>query len=82
MVKVRRWTPLEAPYHEFLIIHDEAIGIPNCYTIEGMDGAPMSRPISYDSYCPCDAAVLSINEILARDTVEQGTARAAARGDP
>jgi homospermidine synthase len=75
MVKVRGWTPLEGPYHGFLITHNESIGISDYYTIEGVDEVPVYRPTSYYCYHPCDAAVLSIHEILGRDKVEQGTAR-------
>jgi homospermidine synthase len=74
-VKVRGWTPLEGPYHGFLVTHNESIGIADYYTLEDSDGNVSYRPTSYYCYHPCDAAVLSIHEMLGRNKVEQDTKR-------
>ena len=43
--RVRSWTPLEGPYHGFLITHSEAISIADYFTVaENGDGASIARP--------------------------------------
>jgi homospermidine synthase len=74
-IKVRGWTPLEGPYNGFLITHNESIGIADYLTLLDTDGTVLYRPTSYYCYHPCDAAVLSVHEILGREKVEQHTKR-------
>jgi homospermidine synthase len=58
---VRSWTPLEGPYHGFLITHGESISIADYLTLK--DGAGLrSRPTCHYAYHPCDDAVLSLHE--------------------
>ena len=61
--RVRSWTPLEGPYHGFLITHNEAISIADYFTLR--DGVKVTyRPTCHYAYHPCDAAVAaSIHEI-------------------
>lgn len=81
--RVRSWTPLEGPYHGFLITHAESISIADYYTVR--DGADVAyRPTVHYAYHPCDDAVLSLHEIagdewrrqdrarLLRDDIEEG----------
>jgi homospermidine synthase len=59
--RVRSWTPLEGPYHGFLITHGESISIADHLTLR--DGARvLSRPTCHYAYHPCDDAVLSLHE--------------------
>jgi len=59
--RVRSWTPLEGPYHGFLITHGEAISIADHLTLK--DGAQVHyRPTVHYAYYPCDDAVLSLHE--------------------
>lgn len=59
---VRSWTPLEGPYHGFLITHNESISIADYLTLR--DGEKVIyRPTCHYAYHPCDAAVLSVHEM-------------------
>ena len=59
--RVRSWTPLEGPYHGFLITHGEAISIADHLTVKDGD-AVRYRPTVHYAYYPCDDAVLSLHE--------------------
>ena len=62
MTRVRSWTPLEGPYHGFLITHNEAISIADYMTLR--KGSKVTyRPTCHYAYHPCDDAVLSIHEM-------------------
>jgi homospermidine synthase len=64
--RVRSWTPLEGPYHGFLITHAEAIAIADYYTHrEG--GTVRYRPTVHYAYHPCDDAVLSVHELWGKN---------------
>jgi homospermidine synthase len=66
VTRVRSWTPLEGPYHGFLITHGESISIADYLTVR--DGcAVRSRPTCHYAYHPCDAAVLSLHEFAGKD---------------
>ena len=58
--RVRSWTPLEGPYHGFLITHGESISIADYLTVR--DGSTVRRPTCHYAYHPCDDAVLSLHE--------------------
>jgi homospermidine synthase len=64
--RVRSWTPLTGPMHGFLITHGESISIADLLTL-GEAGAPDYRPTVHYAYHPCDDAVLSVNELAARN---------------
>lgn len=64
--RVRSWTPLEGPYHGFLITHGESISIADYLTVE-RDGAIAYRPTVHYAYHPCDDAVLSIHELAGKN---------------
>jgi homospermidine synthase len=66
-VRVRSWTPLEGPYHGFLITHSEAISIADYLTLRGSDDAVEYRPTVHYAYHPCDAAVLSLHELAGKN---------------
>jgi homospermidine synthase len=59
---VRSWTPLEGPYHGFLITHAESISIADYLTIRESTGELVYRPTVHYAYHPCDDTVLSLHE--------------------
>ena len=64
--RVRSWTPLEGPYHGFLITHEESLSIAEYLTLtEG--GQLLYRPTVHYAYHPCDDAVLSLYELAGRN---------------
>ncbi|ACI99116.1 homospermidine synthase [Rhodospirillum centenum] len=72
--RVRTWTPMEGPFHGFLITHSEAISIPDYLTVrEG--GEVVYRPTVHYAYHPCDDAVKSIHEFAGKNYVQQETQR-------
>lgn len=72
--RMRSWTPLEGPYHGFLITHGESISIADYLT--QMDGSTVRyRPTVHYTYHPCDAAVLSVHELAGKNWQEQASKR-------
>ncbi len=72
--RVRSWTPLEGPFHGFLITHNEAISIADYYTLaEG--GRVLYRPTVHYAYHPCDDAVLSLHELAGKNWAMQASKR-------
>ncbi|NWG86838.1 MAG: homospermidine synthase [Hydrogenophilaceae bacterium] len=64
--RVRSWTPLEGPYHGFLITHGESISIADNLTVrEG--GRVRYRPTVHYAYHPCDATLLSLHEFAGKN---------------
>jgi homospermidine synthase len=64
--RVRSWTPLEGPYHGFLITHGESISIADFLTRR--DGERVLwRPTCHYAYHPCDDAVLSLHEFAGKN---------------
>jgi homospermidine synthase len=64
--RVRSWTPLEGPYHGFLITHGESISIADYLTVRD-GGTVRSRPTCHYAYHPCDDAVLSLHEFAGKN---------------
>lgn len=64
--RVRSWTPLEGPYHGFLITHGEAISIADYLTVKD-GGWVVYRPTVHYAYHPCDDAVLSLHELAGKN---------------
>jgi homospermidine synthase len=64
-VRVRSWTPLEGPFHGFLITHGESISISD-YLTQREDGRVLYRPTVHYAYHPCDDAVLSVHELAGK----------------
>jgi homospermidine synthase len=64
--RVRSWTPLEGPYHGFLITHGESISIADFLTLKDGDRV-RSRPTCHYAYHPCDDAVLSLHEFAGKN---------------
>lgn len=70
--RVRTWTPLEGPFHGFLITHNESISIADYYTVTDA-GTVRYRPTVHYAYHPCDAAVLSLHELAGKNWRMQAT---------
>ncbi|MBF0324983.1 MAG: homospermidine synthase [Alphaproteobacteria bacterium] len=64
--QVRTWTPIEGPFHGFLITHSEAIAISDFYTVKDGDKVAY-RPTAHYAYHPCDDAVLSVHELAGKN---------------
>ena len=64
--RVRSWTPLEGPYHGFLITHSEAISIADYFTVTEGE-CVIYRPTVHYAYHPCDGAVLSLHELAGKN---------------
>ena len=64
--RVRSWTPLEGPYHGFLITHGESISIADYLTLREGDRVRY-RPTCHYAYHPCDEAVLSLHELAGKN---------------
>ncbi len=73
--RVRSWTPLEGPYHGFLITHNESISLADYYTARNADGSVRYRPTAHYAYHPCDDAVLSVHELAGKNWVLQAEKR-------
>ena len=68
--RVRTWTPLEGPFHGFLITHGESISISDYFTVR--DGGEVRyRPTVHYAYHPCDGAVMSIHELAGKNWWQQ-----------
>jgi len=64
--RVRSWTPLEGPFHGFLVTHNESISIADYLTLRE-DGVVRYRPTVHYAYHPCDDAVLSLHEFAGKN---------------
>ena len=64
--RVRSWTPLEGPYHGFLVTHSESVSIADHLTVRER-GEVAWRPTVHYAYHPCDDAVASLHEIAGRN---------------
>lgn len=65
--RVRTWTPLEGPFHGFLITHNESISLADYYTLRDAAGNVVYRPTAHYAYHPCDDAVLSVHELAGKN---------------
>jgi len=72
--RVRTWTPMEGPFHGFLVTHNESISIADYYSlVEG--GTVRYRPTVHYAYHPCDDAVLSLHELAGKNWALQANKR-------
>jgi homospermidine synthase len=75
LTRVRTWTPLEGPFHGFIITHNESISMADYFTLrdknaEGGDKA-VYRPTVHYAYHPCDQAIMSMHEIAGKNLQQQ-----------
>lgn len=61
LTRVRSWTPLEGPYHGFLVTHAESISLADYFSVRD-NGHVVYRPTVHYAYHPCDDALLSLHE--------------------
>lgn len=64
--RVRSWTPMQGPYHGFLITHGESLSLSDHLSVHEA-GRVVYRPTVHYAYRPCDEALLSIDEWAGRD---------------
>jgi len=70
LTRVRTWTPLEGPFHGFIITHNESISIADYFTVR--DGRKVVyRPTVHYAYHPCDQAIMSMHEIAGKNLHQQ-----------
>lgn len=72
--RVRSWTPLEGPFHGFLVTHGESISIADHLTV-WQKGKAVYRPTVHYAYHPCDDAVLSVHEMAGKNWQPQSGQR-------
>jgi homospermidine synthase len=60
--RVRSWCPGTGPQFGYVITHNEALSIPDYYTV-WEDGRAVYRPTCHYAYHPCNDAILSLHEI-------------------
>ncbi|HTH99952.1 MAG TPA: saccharopine dehydrogenase C-terminal domain-containing protein [Acidisoma sp.] len=72
--RVRTWTPLEGPFHGFLITHNESISIADYYTVKNGEDVAY-RPTVHYAYHPADDAVLSVHELAGKNWQMQSRTR-------
>lgn len=73
-VRVRSWTPLEGPFHGFMITHNESLSLNDYFTVRE-NGKPVYRPTVHYAYHPCDDAVLSVHEFAGKNWHQQARQR-------
>jgi homospermidine synthase len=70
LTRVRTWTPLEGPFHGFIITHNESISIADYFTLR--EGSKVAyRPTVHYAYHPCDQAIMSMHEIAGKNLSQQ-----------
>ncbi|WP_395709090.1 homospermidine synthase [Reyranella sp.] len=70
LTRVRTWTPLEGPFHGFIITHNESISIADYYTVRERNRVAY-RPTVHYAYHPCDQAIMSMHEISGKNLHQQ-----------
>ena len=62
--RVRTWCPSHGAQHGFLVTHNEALSIPDFFTVRDDDGAVAYRPTCHYAYRPADVAVIAFDELF------------------
>src|SRR5471032_2263550 len=70
LTRVRTWTPLEGPFHGFIITHNESISMADYFTLREGEKT-VYRPTVHYAYHPCDAAIMSMHEIAGKNLHQQ-----------
>ncbi len=70
LTRVRTWTPLEGPFHGFIITHNESISIADYFSLRKRDKV-VYRPTVHYAYHPCDQAIMSMHEISGKNLHQQ-----------
>ena len=69
--RVRTWCPSHGEQYGFLVTHNEALSIPDFFTVRDADGNVEYRPTCHYAYHPCNDAVLSFHELFGAGCREQ-----------
>ncbi len=64
--RVRTWVPNGGPFVGMVIRHGEAFTMSEHLTSRDADGKVVHRPTVHYAYCPTDAAIASVHELLGR----------------
>src|SRR5260370_29220412 len=70
LTRVRTWTPLEGPFHGFIITHNESISMADYFTVK-QGSKVVYRPTVHYAYHPCDQAIMSMHEISGKSLHQQ-----------
>jgi homospermidine synthase len=70
LTRVRTWTPLEGPFHGFIITHNESISMADYFTVK-QGSKVVYRPTVHYAYHPCDQAIMSMHEISGKNLHQQ-----------
>jgi homospermidine synthase len=70
LTRVRTWTPLEGPFHGFIVTHNESISIADYLSLRH-EGRVIYRPTVHYAYHPCDQAIMSMHEIAGKSLQQQ-----------
>ena len=70
VTRVRTWTPIEGPFHGFIITHNESISMADYYTLRDGDNVSY-RPTVHYAYHPCDQAIMSMHECAGKNLHQQ-----------
>ncbi|MFP5487080.1 MAG: homospermidine synthase [Acidimicrobiia bacterium] len=62
--RVRTWCPSYGAQFGFLVTHNEALSIPDFFTVRDPDGHVEFRPTCHYAYHPANEAVMSWHEVL------------------
>jgi homospermidine synthase len=74
VTRVRTWTPLEGPFHGFIITHNESISMADYFTLRDGDNVTY-RPTVHYAYHPCDQAIMSMHECAGKNLHQQKSQR-------
>jgi homospermidine synthase len=74
VTRVRTWTPLEGPFHGFIITHNESISMADYFTLRHGDDVAY-RPTVHYAYHPCDQAIMSMHECAGKNLHQQKNQR-------
>src|ERR1700730_6314092 len=70
----RTWTPIEGPFHGFIITHNESISMADYFTLRQGDDVAY-RPTVHYAYHPCDQAIMSMHECAGKNLHQQKNQR-------
>lgn len=74
VTRVRTWTPIEGPFHGFIITHNESISIADYYSLRQGQHV-VYRPTVHYAYHPCDQAIMSMHECAGKNLDQQKNQR-------
>jgi len=70
VTRVRTWTPIEGPFHGFIITHNESISIADYFSLRQSEQV-VYRPTVHYAYHPCDQAIMAMHECAGKNLHQQ-----------